>query len=650
MFELAGHQPSPATVLGQVEGHAHDDHGQRHEYGDGSGRSTDVRPMRSTPTRPFSPGWPRTLERPNALLPAGVDSSNQVDSPVGKLLDDAKTRGDPSDHRGFGRQPVTAATPSSCWWSAAARVRSVRRISPPRRNVPQRQRPPRADLRDCAVCRGRRRGVACRRSRPTSGGQYFEITKAMIDDSGGGPAGAGSGARGQHGGVSMRSCRRRPSTPRRRRRIRSGPTPSSQVTSPIVGTVNLRARSKIERQRRDRDAAGQRDRHLHNGTAEIPQRSNVLVTSAFVLPGFKGSCGRSASTSRCAMRETSRSGYRFSPGWLAALGQSSTSGRSSRNIFTVLPDGTMMPFTSTNAAAGTQHATSRVTTRRADGDVGAQPAARRRRRIDAGFLDPPSLDPPPDADYPEFREAEQGPPLADLRRRQRRHAARHRCADRRRSLGLHSVQPAAEAACAALRPVDRRRSRTSSTARRRFRTSRSAASGGRISSSDRDRAARSTTPSTSRSTASQRRRRRDSTTRRRLAVLLLDRRPHPVGVELPAQHQFRPHHHERLAPYGERRGQRARRTETDGRRDLVGPGHRSDPGRRRPVRDGRRLRLPEDASTQASANRRQPAAGTTFYVLDVATGVVLGTPRDVGADTFAETHGQLPRRRRLPRR
>ena len=30
-------------------------------------------------------------------------------------------------------------------------------------------------------------------------------------------------------------------------------------------------------------------------------------------------------------------------------------------------------------------------------------------------------------------------------------------------------------------------------------------------------------------------------------------------------------------------------------------------------------------------------AGTTFYVLDVATGTILGTPRDVGADTFAET-------------
>ena len=42
-------------------------------------------------------------------------------------------------------------------------------------------------------------------------------------------------------------------------------------------------------------------------------------------------------------------------------------------------------------------------------------------------------------------------------------------------------------------------------------------------------------------------------------------------------------------------------------------------------------------STQSTRRTGVARAGTTFYVLDVATGVVLGTPRDVGADAYAET-------------
>ena len=42
-------------------------------------------------------------------------------------------------------------------------------------------------------------------------------------------------------------------------------------------------------------------------------------------------------------------------------------------------------------------------------------------------------------------------------------------------------------------------------------------------------------------------------------------------------------------------------------------------------------------SVQTAHRSGVARAGTTFYVLDVATGDVLGTPRDVGADSFAET-------------
>ena len=42
-------------------------------------------------------------------------------------------------------------------------------------------------------------------------------------------------------------------------------------------------------------------------------------------------------------------------------------------------------------------------------------------------------------------------------------------------------------------------------------------------------------------------------------------------------------------------------------------------------------------SVQSTYRTGTTRAGTTFYVLDVATGDILGTPRDVGADAFAET-------------
>ena len=51
---------------------------------------------------------------------------------------------------------------------------------------------------------------------------------------------------------------------------------------------------------------------------------------------------------------------------------------------------------------------------------------------------------------------QQGPPVADLRGRQRRDDPRHRRPHGRRSLGVHSVQPAAQAAHAARRPGHRR--------------------------------------------------------------------------------------------------------------------------------------------------------------------------------------------------
>ena len=114
------------------------------------------------------------------------------------------------------------------------------------------------------------------------------------------------------------------------------------------------------------------------------------------------------------------------------------------------------------------------------------------------FLDIPSLDPPPDADYPAFREANKdrralifvGANDGML------HALDARTGDR--SVGVHPVQPAAEAACAPLRPV----ARQFLVLRRQLAQDRRCEGrrrcGARISSSARVRAGRSTTRWTSR--------------------------------------------------------------------------------------------------------------------------------------------------------
>ena len=127
-----------------------------------------------------------------------------------------------------------------------------------------------------------------------------------------------------------------------------------------------------------------------------------------------------------------------------------------RNIYTVLPDGTMVrvrrqptrrplaPYLRTTDAAALIDF---IRSQPLGAIVGSTPA----------FLDAPSLDPPPDADYPGVPRGQQGPPLDDLRRRQRRHAARHR----RAHSGIEvwafiPVQPAAQAArCSSFgQPVD----------------------------------------------------------------------------------------------------------------------------------------------------------------------------------------------------
>lgn len=178
-----------------------------------------------------------------------------------------------------------------------------------------------------------------------------------------------------------------------------GLSTSHQVTSPIVGTVNLK-------DGRDINAALLPNTYIENpntGTI-IPQRSNVMITSGFVLPGFAMKL-QAFRTYRPVVDSTKSVGYKFiSDG--TKLWEASAPAAALRNIYTALPDGTVVAFTSANKAILRQYL-------RAVSDDEAGTIIDYIRSMPLGaivdstpaIMDVPSLDPPPDAEYPAFAEA-----------------------------------------------------------------------------------------------------------------------------------------------------------------------------------------------------------------------------------------------------
>ena len=178
-----------------------------------------------------------------------------------------------------------------------------------------------------------------------------------------------------------------------------------QITSPIVGTVNLENAKDI------------------NGTAlpltiiehpvtnvKLPQRSNVLITAGFSLPGFDGKL-RAFRVYKPVEDDTKSVGYKFvSDG--TRLWTASAPAAASRNIYTALPDGSVIAFSSlvanatllqpylkVSSVAAAQALIDAVRSLNCSATscpigaiVGSTPA----------IMDPPSLDPPPDSDYPGF--------------------------------------------------------------------------------------------------------------------------------------------------------------------------------------------------------------------------------------------------------
>jgi hypothetical protein len=179
--------------------------------------------------------------------------------------------------------------------------------------------------------------------------------------------------------------------------------------SPVVGTVNLvNASSKTGTALPNTDVIS-----LSGPTAgeHLPQRSNMLLTAGFQLPGFDGRL-RAFRTFRPETDATKATGWRFvqdgTPLWpdlddrpeLAGLARTPLS-PASRNIYTYVPDaiggGQMVAFTTANASLlapylGSVDAEDLIDWLRAQplgAVIGSTPA----------IMDVPSLDPPPDDDY-----------------------------------------------------------------------------------------------------------------------------------------------------------------------------------------------------------------------------------------------------------
>lgn len=181
--------------------------------------------------------------------------------------------------------------------------------------------------------------------------------------------------------------------------------------SPVVGTVNLKG------------ASGADGVVLENteivtpplgGTTVVPQRSNVLISAGFALPGFEGRL-RAFRVYKPVEDSTKPSGWRFENAgtrlWpdLDSRPQLSGIARTHadpdrRNIYTAIPDGAggvnVVAFNTANASTLQPHlalwpgvdAATLISYVRAlpiGAIIGSTPA----------LMDPPSLDPPPDGEY-----------------------------------------------------------------------------------------------------------------------------------------------------------------------------------------------------------------------------------------------------------
>ena len=178
--------------------------------------------------------------------------------------------------------------------------------------------------------------------------------------------------------------------------------------SPVVGTVNLKSALSA-----GGGALPNTDVKSNPANQPLPQRSNMMLTAGFSLPGFDGVL-RAFRVYRPEPDTTKPTGWKFvndgTPLWPDLDGRPTLAGQArvprdpaTRNVFTYIPNGSgggsVVAFTSANEAALRPHLNlggatghsliSLVRSQPLGAVIGSTPA----------IMDVPSLDPPPDEDY-----------------------------------------------------------------------------------------------------------------------------------------------------------------------------------------------------------------------------------------------------------
>ena len=190
--------------------------------------------------------------------------------------------------------------------------------------------------------------------------------------------------------------------------FQSGGTSEFLPVSPIVGTVNLKNANNSSG-----TALPNTDITANPGGQALPQRSNMMLTAGFSLPGFEGRL-RAFRTYRPIADPTKPTGWKFindgtrlwpdldGRPWLAGLARVPAD-PNTRNIYTYIPNGagggSVVAFTTANAStlephlrttgAATTTLINLIRSQTIGAIIGSTPA----------LMDPPSLDPPPDDDY-----------------------------------------------------------------------------------------------------------------------------------------------------------------------------------------------------------------------------------------------------------
>ena len=332
----------------------------------------------------------RAVNQSGGLLPAGQDTDTEIDAPVARLIDDARAEAarliaDDAQCRNTvvilvvgGGEGTTVAGADPATRAATFLNVNGRRvpiyviaIAPPVASVPTLQ----------AIARN-------------SGGGYYEVTQSMIDAV---PLGMtvpevmrAANAAVQHAFAAQADVNTAPTA-----MLPLGPQTEWQTASPIVGTVNLE-------NARDIDGLTLPNTVIYTpaGT-KVPQRANVMITAGMALPGFEGRL-RGFRMYEPEADETRPYGWAFVTSG-ARLWVSTLPAPDQRNIYTTLPTGGMVPLNTANAGLLAPYLTS----------IDAAGLIRQVREQPLGaivdstpaILDPPSLDPPPDPDYPAFATA-----------------------------------------------------------------------------------------------------------------------------------------------------------------------------------------------------------------------------------------------------